>query len=120
METILRNILLGIALAAPIGPAGIAVMNKGRLVQVDTPENLYRRPRSLFVADFIGESVAIPLEKDGNTLMLKGKPLRTANNKPIGADPYHLIIRPELLEIISQKTNGVLNSLKGDVIETIY
>jgi len=98
----------------------IAVMNNGRLVQTDTPEDLYRRPRSLFVADFIGESVAIPVEKVGNTLMLKGKPLKTAIDKLNGAGPYHLIIRPELLEIVSQKINGDLNDLTGDVIETIY
>ncbi len=32
----------------------IAVMNKGIMEQVDTPDALYRRPRKLFVADFIG------------------------------------------------------------------
>jgi putative spermidine/putrescine transport system ATP-binding protein len=32
----------------------IAVMNKGVMEQVDTPDTLYRRPQKLFVADFIG------------------------------------------------------------------
>jgi len=32
----------------------IAVMNKGIMEQVDTPDVLYRRPKKLFVADFIG------------------------------------------------------------------
>ena len=32
----------------------IAVMNKGRVLQVDTPDNLYNRPQDVFVATFIG------------------------------------------------------------------
>src|SRR5262249_45539554 len=34
----------------------MAVMHRGRLEQVGTPEDLYERPHSRFVADFIGES----------------------------------------------------------------
>jgi ABC-type Fe3+/spermidine/putrescine transport system ATPase subunit len=32
----------------------LAVMNQGRILQVDTPENVYRSPVSPFVADFVG------------------------------------------------------------------
>lgn len=34
----------------------IAVMNKGHIVQLDTPENVYTRPSDSFVADFVGDS----------------------------------------------------------------
>jgi putative spermidine/putrescine transport system ATP-binding protein len=34
----------------------IAVFNKGRIEQLDTPENLYERPQTPFVASFIGEN----------------------------------------------------------------
>ena len=34
----------------------IAVMNHGRILQEGTPEEIYERPRSRFVADFIGQS----------------------------------------------------------------
>lgn len=34
----------------------IAVLNKGRLMQVGTPQELYFRPKNLFVADFLGRS----------------------------------------------------------------
>jgi spermidine/putrescine transport system ATP-binding protein len=34
----------------------IAIMNQGYLDQLDTPENVYERPATRFVADFIGES----------------------------------------------------------------
>lgn len=34
----------------------IAVFNQGKIIQVDTPQNLYRRPNSPFVANFVGSS----------------------------------------------------------------
>jgi len=37
----------------------VAVMDHGEVRQLDTPLNLYRRPRSLFVADFIGTSTIL-------------------------------------------------------------
>jgi len=39
----------------------IAVMNEGEIVQLDTPEVLYARPRSRFVAEFIGEGAVVAL-----------------------------------------------------------
>jgi ABC-type Fe3+/spermidine/putrescine transport system ATPase subunit len=38
----------------------IAVMRAGRIEQIGTPEEIYRRPRSRFVAEFIGESNFFP------------------------------------------------------------
>ena len=34
----------------------IAVMNEGRILQEGTPEDMYERPRTRFVADFIGQT----------------------------------------------------------------
>jgi putative spermidine/putrescine transport system ATP-binding protein len=38
----------------------ICLMNAGRIEQLGTPDDLYFRPRSLFVADFLGESNLLP------------------------------------------------------------
>ncbi|MFO7680427.1 MAG: ABC transporter ATP-binding protein, partial [Chloroflexota bacterium] len=38
----------------------VAVMNAGRLEQIDTPENLFHQPRTRFVAQFLGHSDFIP------------------------------------------------------------
>jgi multiple sugar transport system ATP-binding protein len=52
----------------------IAVMNKGLLQQLDTPQNLYDRPNNLFVAGFIGSPsmnfFPAQLRKDGNDLFV--------------------------------------------------
>jgi putative spermidine/putrescine transport system ATP-binding protein len=43
----------------------IVVMDHGRIVQIDTPRNLYERPNTRFVADFIGVSSFIPVRISG-------------------------------------------------------
>ena len=45
----------------------LAVMNDGRIVQVGTPHEVYERPRSRFVADFIGIANILPID-DGRAL----------------------------------------------------
>lgn len=44
----------------------VAVMDRGRLIQLDDPETLYRKPRSEFVARFIGEAVILRLDDPGS------------------------------------------------------
>jgi len=52
----------------------IAVMNKGILQQLDTPQNMYDRPSNLFVAGFIGSPAmnffAAKIRKEGNALYI--------------------------------------------------
>jgi multiple sugar transport system ATP-binding protein len=54
----------------------IAVINKGLLQQIDTPQSLYDRPDNLFVAGFIGSPAMnffpAKMQKDGNTLVVDG------------------------------------------------
>jgi putative spermidine/putrescine transport system ATP-binding protein len=38
----------------------IALFNEGRIMQVGTPQDIYRRPESRFVADFVGSSNVLP------------------------------------------------------------
>jgi ABC-type Fe3+/spermidine/putrescine transport system ATPase subunit len=52
----------------------IAVMNHGRVEQVGAPTEIYERPRTRFVADFIGE-INI-LEEPGRTLALRPEKIR--------------------------------------------
>jgi len=77
----------------------IAVINEGRLVQVDQPEEIYNKPRTAFVADFIGESTMLSLRKqrDGsltynNTLIANISPDNRVNN-------WLLAMRPERLSL---------------------
>ena len=43
----------------------VAVMNKGHIVQIDTPTRIFHAPASEFVFTFIGESCCLPVTADG-------------------------------------------------------
>src|SRR5215813_7300490 len=59
----------------------IAVMNHGRVEQVGAPTEIYERPRTRFVADFIGEINV--LEGDGQPRALRPEKIRLV--PPAGA-----------------------------------
>ena len=67
----------------------IAVFNRGKIVQVGTGEELYERPTSRFVADFIGESNIFSGRLDGNCTHLtsEGMNLSVPNTMLKGNQP---------------------------------
>lgn len=50
----------------------VAVMEGGRIAQLGSPEELYRRPASPFVADFVGLSNRVDGELQGDRVILRG------------------------------------------------
>jgi putative spermidine/putrescine transport system ATP-binding protein len=50
----------------------VAVMSHGHVVQSGTPEELYRNPKSTFVAGFVGNAMRLDGKADGSTLHLDG------------------------------------------------
>ncbi len=97
----------------------IAVVNHGQIEQVETPERLYRQPSSFFVADFIGESVSLPVEVSNNIAQLAGLSLKS--DLPIASGGGHrLVIRPELLEVTPGAVAETANDLSGHVRDIIY
>jgi putative spermidine/putrescine transport system ATP-binding protein len=78
----------------------IAVINHGKLVQVDTPHAIYNQPANAFVADFVGESTMLPLTDDNSgTLFFENHVIATDFRTDSGAD-WSLVIRPERLFVV--------------------
>ncbi len=75
----------------------IALMRRGRIVQVATGEALYRRPESLFAARFLADAAEIPTRIAGGRA---GTPLGAvpASHLPEGA-PVRVCLRPEALRV---------------------
>lgn len=90
----------------------MAVMNAGRLAQVDTPQALYDQPADLFVARFIGDGTLLPARCHGThpdgTLDLEiagGPRLRAVAPRPLSASAgqtCHVLLRPERLRLVSE------------------
>ncbi|MGE0238502.1 MAG: putative 2-aminoethylphosphonate ABC transporter ATP-binding protein [Parvibaculaceae bacterium] len=73
----------------------IVVMNHGVIEQVGAPIEIYRQPRTLFVADFIGETNQIParIMADGRVALAATELTSAPHGLPAGADAT-LVIRP--------------------------
>ncbi len=106
----------------------IGVMNAGVLEQIGAPEEIYARPRTVFVADFIGEANLVPftVEKVAGG-WVTGRMAGTQVGFP-GADSYTsgqslmVAIRPEHFTLLT----GIFASAGGDellpvnLVERIY
>ena len=63
----------------------IAVIDRGRIMQLDTPRRLYERPANRFVAEFIGESAFLPVEAASGAFYYAGQRLKLPDGpKPEG------------------------------------
>jgi ABC-type Fe3+/spermidine/putrescine transport system ATPase subunit len=74
----------------------IAVMHDGRVQQVDTPVDLYQRPRNLFVADFVGTSNAFTGVRTDEGVDVPGLGILPGHPpRPVDTPIATLILRPE-------------------------
>jgi iron(III) transport system ATP-binding protein len=107
----------------------IAVMNRGQIVQLDKPEQIYRRPVTSFVAEFVGSSNFIRGELVRETDD-HGAVIRLPDGSEIAAAwmPDHgsredvsLSVRAERVSLSGQPpADRAINALKGRVIERSY
>jgi spermidine/putrescine transport system ATP-binding protein len=92
----------------------IAVMNHGRVEQLGTPEELYERPRTRFVADFIGTtnllSGSVVSTGAGTALvrLASGERCVVTGDALAVGDPVELSIRPESVAL--RPSNGMSES----------
>lgn len=97
----------------------IAIMDRGRIVQIDEPRRLYERPASRFVADFIGESSFLPIIVEAGIARFGDLVLKTGGRLDT-APRQLLVLRPEKLEILGSEQAPGLNVLSGILTELIY
>jgi spermidine/putrescine transport system ATP-binding protein len=104
----------------------IAVMSEGIVEQIGTPEEIYQRPATLFVAGFIGSANLLPgtvSSFDGDEAVVElecGVTVRAVGDgRPTVGDPVSLMIRPERLQVAT--TPGADGrSLEGLVVQVIF
>jgi spermidine/putrescine ABC transporter ATP-binding subunit len=96
----------------------IAVMEAGRIAQLDSAEALYRRPASAFVAGFIGRAnllyATVESGSEGRIILDIGgqKIAIPAQGAPSAGKPVSAVLRPESIAIVSAQTGltGVVQS----------
>jgi iron(III) transport system ATP-binding protein len=103
----------------------IAILNSGQLLQVGTPPEIYRHPRSRFVAEFIGEANFLTghiVRQNGLLeVALGNRRLLVAAPDDLGpkiGSPVTLCLRPEAIRIAENQPSG--QAWQAALIETIY
>ncbi|WP_448955347.1 ABC transporter ATP-binding protein [Labrys neptuniae] len=95
----------------------IAVINRGRLAQLDKPRAIYERPVDKFVAGFIGETSLLPVTRLADRVSLFDRDLRTEHPLPQAGTAW-LVVRPENLKLCGEA--GRDNRIAGHVVDVVY
>lgn len=97
----------------------IAVINLGKLEQIDTPWNLYNRPKTRFVASFIGQTNLVEGQISQGQIRLRGFSgvLPVADNAALSA--MRISIRPQSL-FLGPQANGSLPMGQVSIVARTY
>ena len=103
----------------------VVVMDKGRIQQIGTPEDIYNEPKNAFVADFIGESNILngTMVRD-NVVKMYGKEFPCVDGGFSPNEPVDVVIRPEDIDIVPVEqgqlvgtvTNVTFKGMQYDII----
>ncbi|MEM1639734.1 MAG: ABC transporter ATP-binding protein [Desulfurococcaceae archaeon] len=100
----------------------VAVMNKGRMIQIGTPKEIYETPRHVFVATFVGSPPMNVIECNVTSEILdcQGFNIKIPRGfkELVGENKIYLGIRPEHIEVSEKPVNG---GIKGVIyiVETL-
>jgi spermidine/putrescine transport system ATP-binding protein len=107
----------------------IAVMNQGKIEQIGTPSEIYERPQTPFVADFIGDSnlfsgEVAAVEADCIQVITKTGlkiVVTRAEDTPIElSQPVVVSVRPEKIQLSLYAPNLPSNSFEGRLVNVMY
>jgi iron(III) transport system ATP-binding protein len=99
----------------------IAVMNAGKIDQLGSPEDIYDRPQSEFVARFIGASNVIKgIARDGNHVAFAGATLQVVGAKLTPGQNAVVAIRQHDIQLSTQKPQDAQNAVKATVTRQVF
>jgi iron(III) transport system ATP-binding protein len=99
----------------------IAVMNAGKIEQAGPPEDIYERPRSEFVARFIGSSNVIKGRAlDASHLACAGATLRCSGGKFAAGGEGAIAVRQHAVRLSASKPDGLENMVAATVVRQVF
>ncbi|PKP75408.1 MAG: polyamine ABC transporter ATP-binding protein [Alphaproteobacteria bacterium HGW-Alphaproteobacteria-6] len=106
----------------------VAVMDHGKMIQVDTPDRIYETPNSVYVADFIGDVNLVQgraTAQGGGRYAIdwaEGQPPihATATEGIAPGTAVHFAIRPEKVAISAEPPEGRANVVEGQILDIAY
>ncbi len=100
----------------------IAILDKGRIVQMDRPAAIYERPRTRFAASFLGDANFLTGRVRSGGIEVGGALVTTTSTLPAEGSDVTIAIRPERLSLMPIETaaSSAGNALDGTVRDVIY
>lgn len=109
----------------------VAVMNQGRFEQIGTPQDLYHKPASAFVAGFVGDSncwSGTVVQKTATEVRLtsqSGLDIVAKSNASIAGDQASVYVRPEFISVelgesFEQPLSSTVNTLHGKIDSLLF
>ncbi len=78
----------------------VVIMRDGQFRQIGTPWEIYKQPKTSFVAEFVGTSNFLKGERRGDRVQVGGMTLQVAGLEAVSGEKLHLAIRPENIELV--------------------
>ena len=92
----------------------IALMQTGKIVQIGTAKSLYSKPKSMYVADFMGEANYLAVKTDDLYTFSHAFGSNSSENKIVNkiGDKFKLLLRPENIGIkLDRAGNGIIEDV---------
>jgi spermidine/putrescine transport system ATP-binding protein len=98
----------------------IGVMHEGKLLQIGTPEDIYERPTTRFVADFIGRSnfLDATVASENEVVLSNGDRLQLQSDHETG-ESVAITVRPERLKIHKKGEGSTDQHQLDGIVETV-
>ena len=92
----------------------VVVMDKGRIQQIGTPEDIYNEPKNAFVADFIGESNILDgVMLEDFKVRFFGRVFECVDKGFAPNEPVDVVIRPEDIDIVKPAESHLVGTVTG-------
>jgi len=99
----------------------IVVMDKGKIQQIGTPEQVYNEPKNAFVADFIGESNILDgIMHEDYVVEFFGRKFRCLDKGFAPKEPVDVVIRPEDIEIVEPQKGRLSGTVTSVTFKGVH
>ena len=99
----------------------IVVMNKGKIEQIDAPHVLYGRPKSRFVAGFIGRTNFLEGDHRGGDVRFDGFSAAAGRLEGVnGSGKLLYSLRPQAIGLSAQKSGGSGLAVEAEIADRSY
>lgn len=101
----------------------IVLFDQGRIVQLGSPEDVYRKPATPFTASFVGDANVLPVEicsanGSGSAATLKGCGHSVPLGQEVGAGAGWLVLRPQVIRLTA--SSGAPGAFSGVVRDVAF